>query len=100
MNYMPILASDAYPGKQITPASYAKSKKSAIMFTKSDSATLMRHHTQSSNTLSPSTKTTKQEYGKKVTKHPRKQMKEMRELKELKELQALEQEMKEVRELK
>lgn len=83
---MPILASDAYPGKQITtPANYAKSKKSsAIMFAKADSATLIRQ-TQSTNTLSPSTKTIKE--AKKVAKQPRKKLTEMRELKELRELQ-------------
>jgi hypothetical protein len=39
---MPILASDAYPGKQIA---HAPSKKSAIMFSKTESATLIRQAT-------------------------------------------------------
>lgn len=59
---MPILASDAYPGKQIAPISYAQSKKAAItcMFVKTDSATLIRQTQNSASTLSPSAQTSKQ----------------------------------------
>ena len=56
MRAMPILASDAYPGKQI---SLTQSKKSAIMFSKTDSANLNHYMTSQPDTVSPSTKTVK-----------------------------------------